>query len=115
MGERAAAPFGVVGQHRVPHSWWRDPAKLDGSTLIELVLTNKAAGIPASAARLGAEAGGIRAVFNGQAGAVENFIPMHIGDRHLGGGRNEGNSRDRSSLKASSSNLGSWPVPVMAG
>lgn len=82
-------PFGVVGQLIEFLIAGGGIGKLDELHLIELMLADEAAGIPAGAARLGAEAGGIGAVFNGQAGAVENFIPMHIGDRHLGGGNEE--------------------------
>ena len=60
-----------------------------------------------------AEAGGEGAVAQRQLLALEDLVRVVVGDGHLGGGDEEALRLALRVLKASSSNLGSWPVPVI--
>ena len=57
--------------------------KLDQLHLVELMLTDQAAGIAPCGTGLSTEAGGIRTVFDWQAGAFQNLAAVHIGYRNL--------------------------------
>ena len=69
---------GVLGQ-----------GELDQLHLVELVLADQAPDILAVGAGLGAETGSVGGVTEGQVLGRENFIPVDVGDRHLGGGHQE--------------------------
>ena len=60
--------------------------ELDELNLLKLMLTDDAAGIAAGRSSLGAEAGRVGGVGNGQAGVVEDFVAEEVGDGDLGGG-----------------------------
>ena len=54
--------------------------------LVELVLADQPPDILTVGAGLGAEAGGVGGVVDGQAFSAEDFAPVDVGHRHLGGG-----------------------------
>ena len=53
---------------------------------VKLVLPDQAAGIPAGAACLAAEAGGVRTEAHRQLAAIQNIAAVHIGHRYLSSG-----------------------------
>ena len=85
--------------------------KLDHFHLVELMLPDKPPSILSVGPCLGPEARSERSIINGQILLVQNLIGMDVGDRHF----RRGNEKifPPFSLNRSSSNLGSWPVPVM--
>ena len=60
--------------------------ELDQLDFLKLVLADDAARVFARRSGFGAEAGSVGGEADGQAGLVEDFVAIEIGDRDLGGG-----------------------------
>ena len=114
--------FGVAGEALVLGVGFVGARELDQLDLLELVLADDAARVLACGSGFGAEAGGVGGEADGQAGFVEDFVAVEVGDRDFGGGdqpvvvvlelaARDGFASASEQRKRSSANLGSWPVP----